>query len=89
MYGDRAAEVIDALYTHPSAVLPVILKRLRQRNQAWTQVKKEIQKSVYPPLTQSVPPQSQNANAPVQLPEPKAQSEAEILPQVQPQPQLA
>ncbi len=41
MYGERGQDVIEALYANPQGVIPVVLKRLRQRNQEWTQHKRD------------------------------------------------
>jgi len=48
MYGDKGSEVIEALHTNPLAVIPVVLKRLRQRNQEWSKQVPQTQ----PPLLQ-------------------------------------
>lgn len=41
MYGERGSEVIEALHNNPLAVIPVVLKRLRQRNQEWSKIQVE------------------------------------------------
>jgi len=42
MYGDCGAEVIEALHETPLAVIPVIIKRLRQRNQELLQLRNQV-----------------------------------------------
>jgi paired amphipathic helix protein Sin3a len=46
VYGDRSNELIEALFVNPLAAVPVIQKRLRQKNQEWTNAKKELNKEV-------------------------------------------
>ena len=42
VYGDRSNELIEALFVNPLAAIPVIQKRLRQKNQEWTNAKKML-----------------------------------------------
>ena len=45
IYGDRSNDILEYLYTKPDAAIPVIQKRLRQKNQEWTLTRKELIKT--------------------------------------------
>lgn len=46
MYGNRSNEILEVLRTNPAAVVPVVLRRLRQRHQQWVQIKNEWEKEI-------------------------------------------
>eukprot|EP01119_Soliformovum_irregulare_P019179 TRINITY_DN6020_c0_g1_i2.p1 TRINITY_DN6020_c0_g1~~TRINITY_DN6020_c0_g1_i2.p1 ORF type:complete len:782 (+),score=186.23 TRINITY_DN6020_c0_g1_i2:74-2419(+) len=48
MYDERGIEVLEALSANPMGVVPVILKRLRQRNQDWHKLKMDNQVATVP-----------------------------------------
>lgn len=39
LYGETGDNVIEALQTNPVGVIPVVLKRLKMRNQEWSKAK--------------------------------------------------
>eukprot|EP01114_Cavostelium_apophysatum_P019570 TRINITY_DN6344_c0_g1_i6.p2 TRINITY_DN6344_c0_g1~~TRINITY_DN6344_c0_g1_i6.p2 ORF type:complete len:658 (+),score=243.67 TRINITY_DN6344_c0_g1_i6:2183-4156(+) len=44
IYGERGPDVVDALYSNPSMTIPVVLKRLKQKDQEWTKARREWNK---------------------------------------------
>eukprot|EP01132_Coremiostelium_polycephalum_P002155 gene2155-2654_t len=44
LYGSKGSEIITAMYNNPLITLPVILKRLKQKDQEWNKAKREWNK---------------------------------------------
>eukprot|EP01117_Protostelium_nocturnum_P014921 TRINITY_DN5733_c0_g1_i1.p1 TRINITY_DN5733_c0_g1~~TRINITY_DN5733_c0_g1_i1.p1 ORF type:complete len:1288 (-),score=467.49 TRINITY_DN5733_c0_g1_i1:104-3967(-) len=44
IYGERAQEVIDAFYESPTEIIPIILIRLRQKDEEWAKARREWNK---------------------------------------------
>ena len=44
IYGDRGAEVVEALFSNPMVAIPVIVKRLKQKDLEWRRARREFQK---------------------------------------------
>jgi paired amphipathic helix protein Sin3a len=44
IYGDKGTDVLDALYNSPAVTIPVILKRLKQKDHEWTKARREWNK---------------------------------------------
>ena len=44
IYGDKGPEVIEALYSNPQGTVPIILKRMKQKDQEWCRAKREWNK---------------------------------------------
>jgi len=43
IYGERGTEIIEAMYGNPALVVPIVLKRLRQKSQEWSKIKQDWQ----------------------------------------------
>lgn len=43
--GDRAREVIDSLHEYPSVTIPIVLKRLKQKDEEWRRSQREWNKA--------------------------------------------
>ena len=44
IYGDKSPEVIDGLKKTPHVVLPLVLKRLKQKDEEWRTAQKQFNK---------------------------------------------
>jgi len=44
IYGDKGQEVIDAMFTNPVQTIPIIVRRLKQKDQEWTRGRREWNK---------------------------------------------
>lgn len=44
VYGDKGADIIEALYSNPNITVPVVLKRLKQKDQEWIKARREWNK---------------------------------------------
>lgn len=44
IYGEKGGEIIDALYKNPTSTIPILLKRLRQKDREWTRARREWNK---------------------------------------------
>lgn len=44
LYGEKGAEIIEGLYANPVVAIPVILNRLKQKDQEWTNSRREWNK---------------------------------------------
>ena len=44
LYGDRGAEVVEGLFSNPVSAVPVVLRRLRQKDLEWRRSRREFQK---------------------------------------------
>eukprot|EP01119_Soliformovum_irregulare_P017282 TRINITY_DN5110_c0_g3_i1.p1 TRINITY_DN5110_c0_g3~~TRINITY_DN5110_c0_g3_i1.p1 ORF type:complete len:1099 (+),score=261.83 TRINITY_DN5110_c0_g3_i1:72-3299(+) len=44
IYGEKGSEIIEALYAQPRVTIPVILARLREKDQEWTKARREWNK---------------------------------------------
>jgi hypothetical protein len=45
IYGDKGREILDSLFTQPRVTVPLILKRLKQKDLEWIKVRRELNKS--------------------------------------------
>lgn len=45
IYGDKSPEVIDGLKKTPYVVLPIVLKRLKQKDEEWRTAQKQFNKT--------------------------------------------
>ncbi|XP_063900156.1 paired amphipathic helix protein Sin3b-like [Zophobas morio] len=44
IYGEKAREVVDGIMRHPTSVLPIVLKRLKQKDDDWRKAKRDWDK---------------------------------------------
>jgi histone deacetylase complex regulatory component SIN3 len=44
VYGDKAKDFIDALKRNPAVAVPLVLKRLRAKDEEWREAKKALEK---------------------------------------------
>ena len=44
VYGEDGDEILQHLKRNPAAVLPVVIKRLKQKDEEWRQVRAELNK---------------------------------------------
>jgi histone deacetylase complex regulatory component SIN3 len=42
IYGVKGPDVIEGLYCNPSAAIPIITKRLKQKNDEWKQLEQQL-----------------------------------------------
>jgi paired amphipathic helix protein Sin3a len=44
IYGDKGAEILEGLRKNPVVAIPIILKRLKQKDEEWKKARKELNK---------------------------------------------
>ncbi|CAF4580200.1 unnamed protein product, partial [Rotaria magnacalcarata] len=44
IYGDRATEIIDGLKRNPRVAVPIVLKRLKAKDEEWREAKKNFER---------------------------------------------
>ena len=46
LYGDHATEILELLRKNPAGTIPVVLKRLKQKDLEWRKARQELNKQV-------------------------------------------
>lgn len=41
LYGDKGAEVIEGIYQNPVVAIPIVVRRLKQKDQEWVRARRE------------------------------------------------
>jgi paired amphipathic helix protein Sin3a len=44
IYGDKGSEILEGLRKNPVVAIPIILKRLKQKDEEWKKARKELNK---------------------------------------------